>query len=90
VGGYAPGSYMGRCYICEEQIMGVDKYARSCLACALDELREAYEEVDRAFLSAKAIEARRGETARLDGDSHESAVGLPICPDTDGALIEKG
>lgn len=35
LGGYAPGGYGTKCRACGDQVIGVDKYADRCLACAI-------------------------------------------------------
>jgi len=47
--GYAPGNYIGTCRSCNKQMHGCAKRALQCLSCAITELREGYEEIDRAF-----------------------------------------
>lgn len=38
--GYAPGSYMNKCAVCEKQMSGVDKLCFTCLDCAVKGARE--------------------------------------------------
>lgn len=38
--GYAPGDYMVKCFVCGEQVMGVDKRSIHCLPCAIDQANE--------------------------------------------------
>ena len=58
--GYAPGGYMGKCLGCHAELMNMDKRATLCLACAVDEVKDAL-----ATYRAKLDEAQKeNETLR--------------------------
>lgn len=57
--GYAPGDYMGRCQICQDQFMDMDKRAYHCLPCAIDAANE------RAKSVAQELQFTRSENETL-------------------------
>jgi hypothetical protein len=52
--GFAPGKYMGRCMRCEGKFMNLDKRARHCLSCAIDEANEFIERLNSKLVASEA------------------------------------
>lgn len=56
VGGYAPGDYMGKCFVCKGDFINMDKRAMYCFPCAVEALSRACEASE---VKVRQLEAER-------------------------------
>ena len=52
--GFAPGEYIGLCMKCSGSFLNMDKRARHCLSCAIDEANGLIERLNSKLIAAEA------------------------------------
>lgn len=65
IAGYAPGSYMGRCIVCDGRFLDMDKRAYHCLPCAIEATNKRFDQLADELRSAKEENAAFRAVARI-------------------------